>query len=91
MARNIFDGWEAIREKGKFRFFFVNGVISYGLPMFVVMAFIVDPFNDGFISKAAIVHYILWPMAGLFMAYLCGTTVSINTKKSSNGILKTIG
>ena len=60
-----FDDWETIRKRGKYRFFAVNGVLAYGLPMFVFLAFITKPFADGFSSHAAIVHYYSCPIAGL--------------------------
>lgn len=33
--------------------------------MFIAMAFITKPFAEGFASKAAIVHYVMWPLGGI--------------------------
>jgi len=65
MKENQFVKWEAARAKGKLHFILVRGVLSWGLPMFIFMAFINKPFADGFTSEAAIVHYIVWPIAGV--------------------------
>ena len=70
MIKSTFGDWGTIRKKGKFRFFLVNGVILYGLPMFVFMAFVTDPFANGLASRAAIVHCALWPIAGLLFGIL---------------------
>jgi hypothetical protein len=66
MKDDQFNAWESTRLKGKLNFFFFNGVLSYGLPMFIVMAFMNQPFAEGFTSTAAIVHCTVWPLAGLF-------------------------
>jgi hypothetical protein len=70
MNQNQFRNWAAIREKGKIRFFVVHGIISYGLPMFVFMAFVTEPFANGLTSREAIVHCVTWPMAGLVFGIL---------------------
>ena len=66
MKDDQFKALELLRAKGKLRFFLVNGILSYGLPMLIFMAFISKPFSEGFTSKAAIVHFITWPLTGLF-------------------------
>ncbi|WP_077286697.1 hypothetical protein [Cognaticolwellia aestuarii] len=75
MNTKQFNAWKALREKGKYRFFLVNGILSYGLPMLIIMAFISKPFSAGFTLTAAIIHVITWLLAGLLfgvsMWYLC--------------------
>ena len=56
--------WESTRAKGKLHFILFRGVLSWGLPMFIITAFISNPFVDSFISEAAIIHYVVWPLAG---------------------------
>jgi len=65
MKDNELKAWELTREKGQLNFILVTGLFLYGLPMFILMAFLNKPFADGFTSSAAIVHCILWPIAGL--------------------------
>ena len=38
--------------------------------MFIAMAVISKPFAEGFTSKAAIVHYIIWPIAGFIFGLI---------------------
>jgi len=65
MKDNELKAWELTREKGQLNFILVTGLFLYGLPMFILMAFLNKPFADGFTSPAAIVHCVLWPIAGL--------------------------
>jgi hypothetical protein len=62
--------WESTRAKGKLHFILFRGVLLWGLPMFVFMAFVNNPFADGFTSSAAITYYIIWPVAGLLYGML---------------------
>ncbi|MDO6426976.1 hypothetical protein Q4489_08140 [Thalassotalea sp. 1_MG-2023] len=71
MKDKQFKAWGATRSKGKLNFILISGVLSYGLPMFIMMAFVTKPYAEGFSSKAAIIHYIAWPVAG----FLFGVTV----------------
>jgi len=57
--------WELTRVKGPLHFVLFRGVLLWGLPMFIFMAFVNKPFSDGFTSNAAIVHYVVWPIAGI--------------------------
>jgi hypothetical protein len=66
MKEDQFNAWKLLRIKGKLHFFIVNGIISYGLPMLILMAFISKPFSEGFTFKAACIHFITWLLAGLF-------------------------
>lgn len=65
MNKDEFEAWKDTKSKGFLKYIAVNGLLMWGLPMFVAMAFISKPFTDGFTSKSAIVHYIVWPFAGL--------------------------
>ena len=81
MTDDQFKAWETTRAKGKIHFFLINGVLSYGLPMFIMMAFINKPFADGFTSSAAIVHYVVWPIAGLLFGVIMWYVAEYKYKK----------
>ncbi|MDO6497022.1 hypothetical protein [Photobacterium sanguinicancri] len=65
MKDKEFVTWESIRVKGKLRFFFVNGLLSYGLPMCIITAYSNKLFENGFTLKAVLGHVTIWSMTGL--------------------------
>lgn len=65
MKKEQVDSWREIRKKGVLRFVLVNALLGWGLPIFVALAFIIKPFSEGFLSRAAVVHYISWIVAGI--------------------------
>ena len=57
--------WEITREKGKARFILVNGVVAWGLPMFVVMTFLLN--RDRAKTDPAwmlVVSAVIWALGG---------------------------
>ncbi len=56
--------WELTRAKGPLHFVLVRGVLLWGLPMFIFVAFVNKPFVDGLTSHTAVAHYVIWPTAG---------------------------
>jgi hypothetical protein len=54
--------WEKVRAKGRKRYILVTGVLSWGLPMFFAMTFIVNRsrLSPGYIGFSII----LWMLAG---------------------------
>ncbi|MGL1959315.1 MAG: hypothetical protein OCD00_18650 [Colwellia sp.] len=74
--------WEIMRAKGKLNFFLINGILSYGVPMLILMAFMNKPFANGFISLAAIVHVIVWLLAGLFFGIIMWYMTEYKYKKA---------
>jgi len=56
--------WNSTRSKGKARFVLIHGVLLWGIPMLVFVSFISEPFTSGFLSPAALVHYVVWLVAG---------------------------
>jgi len=59
--------WNVTREKGMLAFVLKNGILSWGVPMFIVMSFIVNkPFADGFSIKNVTIHGGTWLGAGIF-------------------------
>ncbi|WP_266183285.1 hypothetical protein [Dyella humicola] len=41
MKASEFERWARTRARGKYRFVLFSGVLAYGLPMFVIMTFII--------------------------------------------------
>ncbi|MET3652913.1 hypothetical protein [Dyella japonica] len=41
MQTREFDRWARIREQGVLRYVLLNGVLFYGLPMFLIMTFVI--------------------------------------------------
>jgi hypothetical protein len=41
MQTREFDRWARIREQGRLRYVLVYGVLCYGLPMFVIMTYVI--------------------------------------------------
>ena len=64
--------WEKVRAKGRTRYVLVSGVLSYGLPMFVVMTFLVHraDLSPRFVGISAIVWAIGGALFGAIMWYV---------------------
>jgi len=57
--------WEVTRQKGKKRFVLQTGVLAWGVPMFLVMTFVVNrqpdkPYSAGMIAVSAVI----WAIGG---------------------------
>jgi hypothetical protein len=59
------ESWRETRKKGCVRFILLNGLLAWGLPMVVVMAFISEPFSEGFTTRGAVAHCLIWGFAGI--------------------------
>jgi hypothetical protein len=70
MKEKEFLTWSEQRQKGIWKFILLNGVLSWGLPMMIAMAFISKPFEQGFTVKAAAIHCTVWIFAGVLFG-LC--------------------
>ncbi|MGP9799350.1 hypothetical protein [Rheinheimera sp. NSM] len=57
--------WSEQRRKGLRKFILLNGVLSWGLPMLIAMAFIGKPFEQGFTAKAITIHCLVWVFGGV--------------------------
>ncbi len=57
--------WRQTRRHGMWPFVLKYGLLYWGVPMFVLMTFVLHPFQHGFASQSAIVHCIVWPLAGV--------------------------
>ena len=70
MKEKQFENWKKIRDKGMRRFLLVNGLLSWGVPMFVVMTFIVNKPDEGYMPIGLIVvNAIIWALGGLGFGY----------------------
>ena len=76
--------WNAIRAKGKTRFILIRGVLLWGLPMLVFMSFITKPFTNGFLSPAALVHYVAWIFAGVVFGVFLWFVLERKHKKETS-------
>ncbi|MGY0798829.1 hypothetical protein ACW7G0_07235 [Lysobacter sp. A286] len=61
--------WKETRQKGMLRFVLVNGVLAYGLIMFIVMTFVVhrDKLSVNFVWISAMVWSIGGALFGVLM------------------------
>lgn len=58
--------WAVSRAKGRNRYIIFNGVLLYGLPMFIFSAFIVNrPLEDGYTAINMAQSLGIWLFAGL--------------------------
>ena len=64
--------WRVVRSKGMLRYVLVNGVLSYGLAMFIAMTFFVhgDELSPRFIGLSAVMWSIGGAIFGISMWYL---------------------
>ena len=69
-----FKNWQQRRKQGALRFTLVQGLLCWGIPMFIVMTFVVnDVFNEhGIIQWAQVfIGAVVWSIDGsLFGAFL---------------------
>lgn len=77
--------WQKERTKGKWHFIAVRGVLSWGLPMLVIMAFINKPFAAGLTSSQAILHCLIWLAGGILFGSTLWFIQEIRYKKASKG------
>ena len=60
MQTREFDRWARIRAQGRLRYVLLNGVLLYGLPMFLIMTYVI-PHPRLSVAQSAL----LWgPLAG---------------------------
>ncbi|MBR9792966.1 MAG: hypothetical protein GYB58_14565 [Gammaproteobacteria bacterium] len=74
MKEKDFKNWQQRRKQGALRFTLVQGLLCWGIPMFIVMTFVVnDVFNDqGIIQWAQVlIAAVVWSIGGcLFGAFV---------------------
>lgn len=79
-----FKRWQKLRKKGLRHFTLINGLLLWGLPMFVVMTFIVnDPFDgSGLILSYVLISALIWTLGGLLFGYLIWFATESRYKKA---------
>lgn len=70
MKTNDFTAWQTVRSQGRFRYFLINGIVLYGIPLLIVMSLITRAFTHGLLAPEAMLHYIVWPLTGLLLGVL---------------------
>ncbi len=66
--------WERIRAQGMGRYVLVHGVLSYGLPLFALMTFVVhrERLNPAFIALSALIWLLGGAVFGVVMWHVRG-------------------
>jgi len=69
MKEKDFNAWSKSRKKGKLKYILINGVMAWGLPMFIVMTFFVNTAFDesGLLMSHVKTDAITWIIMGLFV------------------------
>jgi len=64
--------WEAKRKGGRLRFMMLTGVLGWGLPMFILMTFVVDHWWKGhpLTQQGMLVPAVVWFVSGLFFGWV---------------------
>ncbi len=67
--------WAAIRAKGCARFVLINGVLAYGLPMFVLMTVCPALFNFPFAARPSDTYWIWQPVGWAIAGAIFGSAM----------------
>lgn len=62
MKPNEYKAWCKVREQGVYKYILIYGAFSFGLPMFLVMCFLLNKPSSG---VDALVQILIWLIAGL--------------------------
>ena len=82
MKDKQFDKWQKMRAKGKEKFILINGLLSWGVPMFVVMTFVVNmPENGEMVFGLIAINALIWALGGLAFGYFTWTLSEKNYQK----------
>lgn len=70
MKEKQFEKWTKLRQKGKWNYILMNGLLAWGVPMFVVMTFVVNKPESGHMPISMIaIHVLIWVLGGLGFGY----------------------
>lgn len=61
--------WQVITSRGRMRYLFVTGALSWGVPMFLLMTFIVSPPKQATLPLV-LLSAIMWLVGGLLFGYV---------------------
>jgi len=67
----IIKQWETTKTKGKTRYLLLVGVLGWGLPMFIVMTFIIGPGSFNKSIGGIVINTIIWLIGGFVFGYTC--------------------
>lgn len=71
MKDKHFQKWQKMRAKGKSQFILIRGLLAWGMPMFMVMTFMVNKPASGHMSPGMIaLNAFIWAVAGLVFGYV---------------------
>ncbi len=67
MKEKDFDEWSKTRKESKVSYILLNGLLAWGLPMFIAMTFFVnDAFDEsGLILSHVVINAVAWTIGGL--------------------------
>lgn len=65
MKEKEFETWQTTRQQGKFKFILIRGLLSWGIPMFVIMTFIFNRSEREFTTLYLVVNAAIWGVAGI--------------------------
>ena len=83
MNKKNYEQWKETREKGRTKFIIQNGVLTYGVAMFVVMTFIVNRNSDPHTAISILINLLIWLSAGFFFGLILWTVQEKSFKKDS--------
>ena len=70
MPRDL-KNWEQLRQKGKGRFVLITGVLSYGVPMFVIMTFFVNRKSEVMPEPLRLaISLVIWLLGGAAFGWI---------------------
>ena len=70
MKDKQFQRWKETRTRGRGRYILANGVFAWGLPMFIVMTFIVSKSaSDNLSISMIILNALIWAASGFGFGY----------------------
>jgi len=64
MKNKQFESWKKSREQGKLKFVLLRGVLSWGIPMFLLMTFTLNKPETGFTPQFITINALIWALAG---------------------------